>query len=161
MPQPGYDEITVTTQERIGLPKWSSMKLFAAAHATVPSEQFDAGYDYLFRVVDLFMRERVETVTRSLNLWSGIETTVDHGDKQGLAPQGIQLTETTVTFSMQETVGLPDKCSVDIFGSVKSTASLGCELLQFEQIAFKLATQMAGKRDLVLKNPRPWTSQNG
>jgi hypothetical protein len=157
---PGFHVVTYSQSEKIGLPNWSFVKLFASAQTTVPLEYFDATFNYFQTVVNIFIKERAEVITRALNMWAGIETTIiDQGSKDGIVPQGIPMEMSELVFSMTETVGLPEKSSIDIFGAVKTLASAGAELAEFEQLAHKLSTQMSGKRDLVLANPRPWTAQ--
>lgn len=157
----GFHDVTYTSSETIGLPNWSQIQIFAAAKTTVPLEHFDSTFDYLFLVVNTFIKERCEKITRAMNMWSGDTQTLDQGTKDGIVPQGIPITSTELTFTMKERVGQPNKSSVEIFAAVKGLASPGAEFQGLEALASKLSAQMAMKRDIVIANRRPWTVQNG
>ncbi len=159
MLQAGHVEVVYSQSEKIGLPNWSFLTLMASAKTTVPDAEYDLASNFLYTVVDIFIKERVETVARALNKWANLPTqTLGPGDKQSVVPQGISIKSTELTFSTKETVGLPEKSSIDLLGSVKGVADAGLELVMFEQLAARLTAQMSEKRDLVLANPRPWTS---
>lgn len=161
MLQAGHVEVVYSQSEKIGLPNWSFLTLMASAKTTVPEGEYDRAQDFLYVIVDTFLKERVETVARALNKWANLPTqTLGEGDKQSIVPQGTSIKSTELTFSTKETVGLPEKSSIDLLGSVKGVADAGLELPTFEQLAAKLTAQMSAKRDLVLANPRPWTQQH-
>jgi hypothetical protein len=156
--QAGHTEVTYSRVEKVGLPNWSFMTITASAKTSGPITQHAEIYNFLFAVVEHFVKERVEAITRSLNLWAGLPST-DPGEKASIVPQGIDIGPTEVSFTVKETVGLPEKSSLDIFASSKALADVGVELTTLEHVAGLVMTQMAGKRDIVLANPRPWTAQ--
>lgn len=158
MLQAGHVEVVYSQSEKIGLPNWSFMTLMASAKTIVPVAEYDSAHHFLYTIVDAFLSERVETVARALNKWANLPTqTLDPGSKDGLVPQGISISQTELTFSTKETVGLPEKSSIDLLGSVKGVALAGTEMSTFEELAARLTAQMSNKRDLVLAKPRPWT----
>lgn len=154
--EPGKTEVTYSRTEKVGLPNWSFMGLTAYAKSTVPTEQYDAGYDFLFNVVETFLSERTEAAMRALNLWAGATTIIPEVTKQMIVPQGIDLVGTEVGFTVKETVGLPEKSSIDIFASSKRAAALGDELRSLEEVGLVLSAQLKAKRDVVIAKPRPW-----
>lgn len=152
----GMCQVNYSRSERVGLPNWSFVTITASATTIGPLQQHEQIYNFLFEMIEHFVKERVESITRSLNLWAGLPST-DPGEKVSIVPQGIDIGETEVSFTMKETVGLPEKSSLDIFASSKALADAGTELSTLEHVAALVITQMAGKRDIVLANPRPWT----
>lgn len=155
---PGMTAVTYGRTEQIGMPNWSFAHISASATTVGPIGEHAEIYNFLFTMIEHFIMERTEAITRALNLWAGLPST-DPGEKAGIVPQGIDIGSTEVSFTMKEVVGLPEKSSIDIFASSKALADLGTELVTLEHVAKCVMDQMTAKRDLVLASPRPWTAQ--
>lgn len=158
MLEEGLVEITYGQTEKIGLPNWSFLSFLASAKTHAKREYNDEVFAWLHDHVNGFLRERVAVVAAQLNIWAGVEGDPAPEWKPPVVPvEGIELVE--LTFSRTETVGLPEKSSINLLASLKSSAQPEAVNTMFGTIADLVNQQMKEKRDVVLANPRPWTSQ--
>lgn len=159
MLEEGLVEVTYSRTEKIGLPNWSFISLMASAKVAVPREHYDVVYDWLFHEVEAFLQARTRVVAEQLNIWAGIDVSgpdpdVDHWE---FPITGVDLIE--ITFSRVETVGLPEKSSINLLSSQKMLVKHDAIEHSFDILADLVGNQMKDKRDVVLANPRPWTNQ--
>lgn len=156
----GHDEVVYSQTERAGLPNWSFVNILASAKVMVPTAQAELAYSYLFVVVNAFVRERAEMMANELNMWAGVEGSMQEmseEQKMGLNPQGITAVgNVMLTYSRTETVGLPDKSSINLLASAQRGVALGTEFLNYRNLAEFVSGQMKQKREVVVANPRPW-----
>lgn len=157
---PGMTEVVYSHTEKIGMPNWSWVTVLASAKTQVPVGEYDNAFNFFHAVVNEVIKEQSEKIARALSMWAGASAQLDPGTKQGMVPQGISIQSSELTYSMTETVGLPEKSSINLLASSKQQAPAGLELIVFDELAAKVSKQMFVKRDLVLANPRPWTQMN-
>lgn len=160
----GFEEVVYSQTERIGLPNWSFVGIMASAKAVVPRDGAaapasapDMVYDYFAAVTERILMARCDIIARALNIWSGTEALAP-AEERPVDLNAIAFYDfAELTFSIKETVGLPEKSSIDLLASKKSTCQAGTELPMFEYLSDRVGKQMLQKRDWVLANPRPWT----
>ena len=160
MLEEGLAEVTYGRTEKIGLPNWSFLSLLASAKVVVPREYYNEVHDWLHNEVEAFLVARTRTVAEQLNIWAGIEDGgSDDGDTEHweFPIDGDYLVE--VTFSRTETVGLPEKSSINLLSSLKTAARPDSIEHTFDVLGDLVNKQMKDKRDVVLANLRPWTQQ--
>lgn len=160
----GYVEVVYSQTEKVGLANWSFVNIMSSMKATCPWNQADAGYAYLFQVVNAFVRERAELMASELNMWAGLEGSMQEmteDQKMGLVPTGVTFYgQAFLTFSRTETIGLPDKASINLLASSQMGVAPEVAYMGFRNLAEFVSKQMKQKREVVVTNPRPWiTSQ--
>ena len=69
---PGQTQITYSRTEKIGLPNWSFVHITASATTVAQVGEYTPVYNFLFDMIEFFLKERTEAVARSLNLWAGL-----------------------------------------------------------------------------------------
>lgn len=157
---PGHQEMVYSQSEKIGLPNWSFFTILVSAKASVPSDQATKMWDFLHQIVDAFVQERAEQISRDLGLFSGSEggmQSLDEAAKQAISNDGLTYSAAELTYSQTEVIGLPEKSSVNYLGSSKMLAAPGTELDMFRYLASSVGRQMFEKREAIKSNPRPWT----
>jgi hypothetical protein len=156
----GYVEVVHSQTEKVGLANWSFVNIMVSMKATCPWNQAEAADAYIFSVVNAFTRERAEIMANELNMWAGVEGSMQEmteDQKMGLTPVGVTFYGPSfLTFSRTETVGLPDKASINLLASSQMGVAPEVAFMGFRSLAEYVAKQMKKKREVVLANPRPW-----